>query len=186
MIWHNIKVVRDIVLLLMTSIQTKQFVFVAKQWIEQITGWLCNIGRRGPRQQQFSDNLSCKRKSMAIVGNSFHPLAIIMLPDSTPPPLPWAAWNSYQTHLGCCARWPCNIGRRGLQQQQFSDNVTLLKKSMAIVGNSLHPLAIILLSNLIPPLPWAAWNWNSYQTHLGCWTGWPCNMGLKFHQEVHK
>jgi hypothetical protein len=48
------------------------------------------LGGEGCDNNSFQTILVCKQKSMAIVENSLHSLAIILLPNSTPP-LPLAA-----------------------------------------------------------------------------------------------
>ena len=140
------------------------------------------LGGEGRGNNSFKTVLVCKQISKAIVGNSLNPLAIILLPNA-PPPLPLAAWNSYQTHLVCCAAWPCNIGRRGPRQQQFQRQCWFTNKNQRQLLEilSIHWPSYCCLMRP-PPLPLAAWK--SYQTHLGCCAAWPCNMGSIFYQEV--
>jgi hypothetical protein len=53
-------------------------------------------------------------------------------------------------------RGPVILGGEGCGNNSFQTMLVHKQKSRAIVENSLHPLAIILLPNAPPPLPWVA------------------------------
>ncbi len=54
--------------------------------LSRVQGGPVILGGEGRGNNSFQTILVCKIQSTAIVGNSLHPLAIILLPNSTPPP----------------------------------------------------------------------------------------------------
>jgi hypothetical protein len=52
--------------------------------LSRVQGGPVILGGEGHGNNSFQTILVCKQKSTAIVGNSFYPLAITLLPNSTP------------------------------------------------------------------------------------------------------
>jgi hypothetical protein len=73
-----------------------------------------------------------------------------------PPPLPWGPEIHIRLTMDDGQDGPVILGGEGRSKDNFQTMLGRKQKSRAIVKNSLHPLAIILLPNAPPSLPWAA------------------------------
>ena len=104
------------------------------------------MGGEGCGNNSFKTMLVCKEISKAVDGNSLHPLAFILLPNA-PPHCHWRPEIHIRLTLYVGQDGPVILGGAGYGINSLKTMLVCKEISKAIVGNSLHPLAIILLHN---------------------------------------